>query len=235
MKRLLAFMFATLAGSLVAWAGPPIQPMSPPSFHQREVMDSAYGSWCGYDEVAQVTRCRYFEVQSYSNSQGDYDETRVMIQQSVDAASYYGYRNVSCAVPESALVVKSDSAQIDVTFDTEAPECSGWGYRVDFDPDTGEPSWSDWYYFGEVTLQAQLLSPGFQQTHKYTETNTQKDNIAGTSYTFRQSCSGGYGGTMLGGGFMMVGESIHGETWFAFDLDEADAQFSYNKCTRMDK
>ena len=231
MKRLFSLAFATLAGSLAAWAGPPIAPMSPPIMQQREVMDSAYGSWCGYNEVTQIGRCRYFAVQSYSNKLGDYEETRVMLQQDVNAPTHYGYRYVSCPVPESALRVKSALAEIDVTFETEGPDCYGWGYQYIYETQTTQ----DWFYFGEVTLQAQLLSPGFEQTHKFNETSTQKDNISGTSYTYRQQCSGGYGGNMLEGGFMMFGESIHGETWFAFETDEADAQFGYNKCTRMDK
>lgn len=235
MKRLFSLAFAALAWSLVAWAGPPITPMSPPIMQQRELMDSAFGSWCGYNEITQVSRCRYFEVQSYSSKLGDYEETRVTIQQTVNAPTYYGYRYVNCPVPKTALEVKSNEAEVDVTFDTEAFDCSGWGYRIDYDPETGEPIQSDWLYFGEVTLQAELLSPGFEQTHRFNETSTQKDNITGTSYTYRQQCSGGYGWNMLEGGFMMVGESIFGETWFAFETDEADAQFSYNKCTRMDK
>lgn len=235
MKRLFSVAFAMLAGPLAAWAGPPITPMSPPILQQREVIDAAFGSWCGYNDVTQVNRCRYFDVQSYSNKQGDYEETRVTIQQDVNAPTYYGWRYVSCPVPASALSVKSTSAEVDVTFDTEGPDCYGYGYRIDFDPETGEPIPSDWFYFGEVTLQAQLLSPGFEQTQRFNETSTQKDNIFGTSYTYRQTCSGGYGGNMLEGGFMMVGESIFGETWFAFETDEADGQFSYNKCMRMDK
>jgi hypothetical protein len=220
-----------LAWSLAAWAGPPITPMSPPIMQQREVMESAYGSHYSYNELTQVSRGRYFAVESYSSKLGDYEETRVMIQQDVNAPTFYGYRYVSCPVPESALGVKSTAAEIDVTFDTEGPDCYGWGYQYYFDTGLTE----DWFFYGEVTLQAQLLSPGFEQTQKFNETSTQTDNISGTSYTYRQQCSGGYGWNMLGGGFTMFGESIFGEFWYPFDTDEADAQFSYNKCMRMDK
>jgi hypothetical protein len=218
-----------LAWSLAAWAGPPITPMSPPIMQQREVIDSAFGYGCTYNELTQVNRCRYFEVQSYSSKLGDYEETRVMLQQDVNAPTFYAYRSVNCPVPESALRVESNSAEIDVTFDTEGPDCYGWGYRIDYDPETGEPIESDWPYFGEVTLQAQLLSPGFEQTQKFNETSTQTDNISGTSYTYRQKCSGGYGWNMLEGGFRMVGESIFGDLWYPFETDEADALFGYNK------
>jgi len=236
MKALFSFACALLMlGSMAAWANPPGMPMESAAQRQREASEGANASHCGYNEVTQISRCRYFDIQAFSNKQGGYEETRINVGQNVYAPNYWGYRNVSCQVPQSALDVKSKSAKVDVTFDSEASGCYGWGYRVDYDPETGEYTYSDWLYFGMITVQAQFLAPGYESTHKYTEQNTQVDNIAGTSSSYRRSCSGGGAWYMLGGGFTMYGDAIFGDAYFPFETDEADGQYSYNKCSMMNK
>jgi hypothetical protein len=222
-------------GSMAAWADPPGMPMESAAQRQREVMESAYATHCGYNDVTQVARCRYFDIQAFSNRQGDYEETRIGVGQDVNAPLYWGYRYVSCQVPESALALKSKEAEVDVTFDSEGLSCSGWGYRIDIDPDTGEYIYSDWLYYGMITVQAQFLAPGYENSFQYTERNTQTDNIAGTSFSYRRSCNGGDAYNMLGGGFTMYGDAIFGDAYFPFETDENDGWFNYNKCTMMSK
>jgi|GEM_PF-2508959 len=236
MKRLFSFVCAMLMfGSLAAWANPPGMFKEPSAQRQREVMESAYGSHQGYNETTQITRWRSFDVQSFSNTAGDYEETRATVYQQVNGPNLWGWRYVSCPVDRSALRVKAKAAEIDVTFDTEGPGCWGYGYRVNYDPDLDEYIYTDWYYFGMVTLQADLLAPGWEEGYQYTEKFTRKDHVYGTSSDTRRSCSGGYAGNMLGGGFTMYGEAIFGDSYFPFETDEADGQFSYRKCSSMDK
>jgi hypothetical protein len=222
-------------GSMAAWADPPGMPMESAAQRQREVTESAYATHCGYNDVTQVARCRYFDIQAFSNTQGDYEETRIGVSQDVNAPSFFGYRYVSCQVPESALALKSKEAEVDVTFDSEGPGCEGYSFRIDYDPDTGEPIYSVWPYFGMITVQAQFLAPGYENSFQYTERSTQADNIAGTSSTYRRSCNGGDAYNMLGGGFTMYGDAIFGDAYFPFETDEADGSFNYNKCTMMSK
>jgi hypothetical protein len=237
MKRLFSFACTLMMfGSMAAWANPPGMFMeSAAAQREREVSASAYASHCGYNEITEIWRCRSFNIQAFSNKQGGYEETRINVYQSVNAPLYSGWRYVSCQVPESAFQVKSKSAEVDVTFDSEAPGCYGWGYRADFDPETYEYTHSDWYYFGMITVQADFLAPGYESSFRYTEQNTQKDNIAGTSYSYRRSCSGGNAYNMLGGGFTMFGDAIFGDAYFPFETDEADGQYNYNKCSMMNK
>lgn len=236
MKRLFSFACAlVMFGSMAAWADPPGMPMESATQRQREVSESAYASHCGYNEVTAVSRCRYFNIQAFSNKQGGYEETRINVGQDISGPTLWGYRYVSCQVPQSALAVKSKAAEVDVTFDSEASGCYGWGYRNEFNPETGEYTQSDWFYFGMITVQAQFLAPGYESTRKYTEQNTQKDNFAGTSYSFRRSCSGGDAWYMLGGGFTMFGDAIFGDAYFPFETDEADGGYHYNKCAMLNK
>jgi len=236
MNRLFSFACAVLMfGSMAASADPPGMPMESAARPQREVSEAANASHCGYNETTGVSRCRYFNIQAFSNTQGDYEETRITVGQDVNAPSYFGYRYVSCQVPESALDLKSKEAEVDVTFDSEGPSCYGYGYRIDIDPDTGEYIYSEWPYFGMITVQAQFLAPGYENSSQYMERSTQSDNIAGTSSSYRRSCSGGGAYNMLGGGFTMYGDAIFGDAYFPFETDEADGSFNYNKCTMMTK
>lgn len=236
MKRLCSFACTLMMfGSMAAWANPPGMFMESAAQREREVSSGANASHCGYNEVTQISRCRQFDIQAFSNTQGDYEETRINVGQNVYAPLYWGYRYVSCQVPEAALQVKSKSAAVDVTFDSEGPSCYGWGYRIDIDPETGEYFYSDWLYFGMITVQAEFLAPGYENSFKSSEQNTQKDNVAGTSFTYRRACSGGNAYNMLGGGFTMYGDAIFGDAYFPFETDEADGGFSYNKCSIMNK
>lgn len=236
MKTSLGFACALLMlGSVAASAAPPGLQMQPANQRQREVLDSAYATHVGYNEVTQITRWRSFDIQSLSNSLGDYQETRINVYQQVDGPNEWGWRYVSCPVPRDALRVKNKSAEVDVTFDTEGTACERYGYRVRYDPDLDEYIYSDWNYFGLVTVQAQLLSPGEEQSYQITEKQSQQDNVSGTSYDYRQSCRGGSAGNMLAGGFTMYGEAIFGDAYFPFETDEADGQFTYRRCSRLDK
>lgn len=236
MKRLFSFACAVLMfGSMAAWADPPGMPMGPAVQRQREVSESAYATHCGYNDVTQVSRCRNFNIQALSNTQGDYEETLITVSQDVNAPLFWGYRYVTCPVPQSALAMKPKEAEVDVTFDSEGSGCYGWSYRIDYDPDTGEYIYSEWPYFGMITVQAQFLAPGYENSFQYTERSTQSDNIAGTSSTYRRSCDGGDAYNMLGGGFTMYGDAIFGDAYFPFETDEDDGSFSYNKCTMMSK
>lgn len=236
MKTSLSLACALLMlGSMAASAAPPATQMQPAVQRQREVLDSAYGTHVGYNEANQITRWRTFEIYSFSDFMGNYEETRITVYQQVNGPNEWAWRYVACPVPKDALRVKNKSAEVDVTFDTAGPGCEGYGYRVRYDPETGEYVFTDWYYFGMVTVQAQLLSPGMEQTYQLTEKQSQQDYVYGTSYDYRQSCTGGTAVNMLGGGFTMYGESIFGNAYFPFETDEADGQFSYRRCSRLDK
>lgn len=238
MRRLFSILFTAMLtfGSFAAWGqAPEMMPMGPSNVRGREIQDLAYGRWCGYNEETFTERCRYFEVSTLVDTMGGYEETRVVIQQTVNQPNRWGYRYVNCPVPESVLRVKNKSADVDVSFDSEGPGCDRWGYAVIYDPETGEYTYEDWSYFGMITLQAQLSSPGFVEEFHYTERFTRKDNVNGTSETNQRVCSGGYSYNVLGGGFTMYGDSIFGNTWFSFDSDEVDGGFQDRKCSQIAK
>jgi hypothetical protein len=175
MKRLFGFAFAMLMlGSLAAWADPPEMLKDSSPQRDREVSESAYGENWTYNEVNEIWRCRRFRIEALSTLQGDYDQTRITVMQHVSGPVNFGYREVSCPVPQSALRVKSNSAEVDVSFDTEDPSCYNTGYGYQYDPELGEWIYSDWLYFGTVTVQAQLLSPAYEYTFDTSERNTQK-------------------------------------------------------------
>jgi hypothetical protein len=239
MKRLFSTLFTAMLvfGSFAAWAQVTPMKLNESHFYRNsELMEGAFGTHCGYNEVNGISRCRTFQIQTNVNTAWQQDETLVMLQQSVSGPYDWGWRYVTCPVPRSSMQLKTKSAQVDVTFDTEGPGCWGYGYRqVCQAEEPWECEWSEWPYFGMATLQAQLSSPGGENEYTESRQESSRNNMTGTTSSSRWNCTGGDAFQMVGGGFTMFGDAIFGNAWFPFETEEADGSFSYRSCSRMGK
>ena len=85
MKKRVAFLFsmaALVTGSAAVAGAPPFAPKGP-GFHGQQVTASAGGGVCG--QHGDSWRCRSFSVSEYRGPTGPFSETRVLLEQTLEA------------------------------------------------------------------------------------------------------------------------------------------------------
>ncbi len=193
--------------------------VEPPPTHEQRIMSSADGGVCR--PFGEGTRCRSFAaVENWSPTEG-YTETRAWVNQNSSSPTGYRYRNLDCPIDRNALQVTPSRASIQVVMDSASPLCSNYGEIVIFEPWSVEP----WPFEGQVVLEADLLSPRYEDwqvtSHSWT------DNEMGTSW--REHCQGGSAYEVTAGGMNIAG------VYFPFGPEDTSGQFYFQKCGTSSK